>query len=89
MEKCICFSHIRKWYVLLGLCLLIPLTSMANQQLITLDIKEIPLKDAVNMIAKEVSMNVAYSKEFVDDSRIVSLKVERVSLTQADRKSVV
>ena len=44
---------------------------------ISVSIKELPLKEAISQIAEKALMNVAYSKEFVDTSRKVSLEVKR------------
>ncbi len=83
MRKSNFFSHARKWCVLCGLCLLIPLSVFSQQQQISVEINKMSLTKAMDLIAKEASMNVAYSKEFVDANRIVSLKVSNVKLSDA------
>ena len=55
----------------------------AQQQKISVSIKELPLKEAINQIAQKASMNVAYSKEFVDTNRKVSLEVKDTEVNRA------
>ena len=61
----------------------ISLVLYAQQQKISVSIKELPLKEAINQIAEKASMNVAYSKEFVDTNRKVSLEVKDTEVNRA------
>lgn len=77
------FLCTRKWCIVTLLCLLIPFAAYSQQQLVTVEIKEMALKKAVEQIGKQVKMNVAFSKEFVDPNTKVSLKADGVSLQNA------
>lgn len=77
------FLNIRKWYLILGLCLLIPLSAYSQNQQITVDIKNMPLSQAMVVISKQAGMNVAYSKEFVDANMLVSVSVKNAKLKDA------
>lgn len=50
---------------------------------ISVRIKSLPLKEAIGQIAEKAAMNVAYSKEFVDTSRKVSLNVKDTDINKA------
>lgn len=77
------FSYIRKWCMVGGLCLAFPWVAYAQQQKISLNIQNVTLKQAMEQIKEQAVVNVAYSKEFVDPNKTVSLKVENVSLQTA------
>ena len=79
LEKYV-FPYIRKWCVVGGLCLAFPWVAYAQQQKISLNIQNVTLKQAMEQIKEQAVVNVAYSKEFVDPNKTVSLKVENVSL---------
>ena len=82
LEKYV-FPYIRKWCVVGGLCLAFPWVAYAQQQKISLNIQNVTLKQAMEQIKEQAVVNVAYSKEFVDPNKTVSLKVENVSLQTA------
>lgn len=65
------------------MCLFLQLSAYSQQQKITVNIKGMPLKEAVQEIAKKSSMNVAYSKEFIDTNKRVSLDVKNTALKDA------
>lgn len=75
MEKILLFIHRQKVYCSpnVHICHSSCLCTAAK---ISVSIKELPLKEAISQIAEKASMNVAYSKEFVDTSRKVSLEVK-------------
>ena len=77
------FSYIRKWCMVCGLCLIFPLIAYPQQQKISVTIRNLSLKQAMEQISKQAEMNVAYSKEFVDTNKKVSLKVQNVELEDA------
>ena len=77
------FSYIRKWCMVCGLCLIFPLIAYPQQQKISVNIRNLSLKQAMEQISKQAEMNVAYSKEFVDTNKKVSLKVQNVKLEDA------
>lgn len=83
MRKKTPFSYIRMWCMVCGLCLLIPLTAYSQNQKISINVQQMPLKQAIEQISKQASMNVAYSKEFVDTNKKVNLKVKNVALKEA------
>ena len=66
-----------------GLCLIFPLIAYPQQQKISVTIRNLSLKQAMEQISKQAEMNVAYSKEFVDTNKKVSLKVQNVKLEDA------
>lgn len=76
-------SRIRKWCVVCGFCLFVPLAGHSQEQKISVSIQNMPLKQAMEQISKHAAMNVAYSKEFVDINKKVSLKVNNVKLKDA------
>lgn len=82
-EKTAFSRSLLKWYLLSVVCLFLPFTAYAQQQKITVNMKELPLKEAVENIAKMSSLNIGYSKEFVNTDKKVSLNVKDVSLEQA------
>ena len=82
LEKYV-FPYIRKWCVVGGLCLAFPWVAYAQQQKISLNIQNVTLKQAMEQVKEQAVVNVAYSKEFVDPNKTVSLKVENVSLQTA------
>ena len=82
LEKYI-FPYIRKWCMVGGLCLAFPWVAFAQQQKISLNIQNVTLKQAMEQIKEQASVNVAYSKEFVDPNKPVSLKVDDVTLQTA------
>ena len=47
-----------------GLCLIFPLIAYPQQQKISVTIRNLSLKQAMEQISKQAEMNVAYSKEF-------------------------
>jgi len=77
------FSYIRKWCMVCGLCLIFPLIAYPQQQKISVNIRNLSLKQAMEQISKQAEMNVAYSKEFVDTNKKVSLKVQNMKLEDA------
>ena len=56
---------------------------MHNSKKYRLVSKSLPLKEAISQIAEKALMNVAYSKEFVDTSRKVSLEVKDTDVSKA------
>ena len=76
------FSYIRMWCMMCGLCLLIPFTAYSQNQKISVNIQNIPLKKAMEQISKQASMNVAYSKEFIDADKSVNVKVKNKTLQE-------
>ena len=82
LEKYI-FPYIRKWCMVGGLCLAFPWVAFAQQQKVTLNIQHVTLEQAMEQIKKQASVNVAYSKEFVNPDKPVSLKVNDVTLQAA------
>ncbi|MEG0559283.1 MAG: TonB-dependent receptor [Muribaculaceae bacterium] len=77
------FLSLKKGVIVCALSLLFPFFAYSQHQRITVDIKNMPLNKAMEQISREASMNVAYSKEFVDANKIVSLKVTNVELKDA------
>lgn len=77
------FSRIRLWCVACGICLLTPLSAFSQNQKITVDIQGLPLEKAMEIIGKQSSMEIAYSKEFVDPTREVNLKAKGQTLERA------
>lgn len=82
LEKYI-FPYIRKWCMVGGLCLAFPWVAFAQQQKVTLNIQHVTLEQAMEQIKEQASVNVAYSKEFVNPDKPVSLKVNDVTLQVA------
>ena len=82
LEKYI-FPYIRRWCMVGGLCLAFPWVAFAQQQKISVNIQNVTLKQAMDQIKEQASVNVAYSKEFVDPNKPVSLNVNGVSLQAA------
>lgn len=82
MRKNLHFSYIRKGCVMWVLCLLIPLAAYSQQQKISVNIQNVPLRQAMEQISKQAAMNVAYSKEFVDTDKEVSLKVKDTTVKE-------
>lgn len=75
------FLYTRKWCTVCGFCMFLPLTAYSQQ--ISVNIQKLPLKQAIEKISQQTSMNVAYSKEFVDTNQKVSLNVNNVDLERA------
>lgn len=65
------------------MCILVTTLGYAQHQKISVRIKSLPLKEAIGQIAEKAAMNVAYSKEFVDTSRKVSLNVKDTDINKA------
>lgn len=82
MEKILLFIHRQKVYCNpnVHICHCFCLCTTAK---ISVSIKELPLKEAISQIAEKALMNVAYSKEFVDTSRKVSLEVKDTDVSKA------
>lgn len=76
-------DSILKWCMISVICLFLPFAAYAQQQKITANIKELPLREAVENIAKMSSMNIGYSKEFVDTDKKVWLNVKDATLEHA------
>lgn len=60
--------------------LFLPLICYSQHQMVTLKVQNVPLKTVVNKIAKQVKMDMAYSKEFIDTEKKVSVDVKTVRL---------
>ena len=63
MEKDSPFSFTGRRCIVALMCIFVTTLVYAQQQKISVSIKELPLKEAINQIAEKASMNVAYSKE--------------------------
>ena len=83
MEKDSPFSSTGRRCIVALMCIFVTALVYAQQQKISVSIKELPLKEAISQIAEKASMNVAYSKEFVDTSRKVSLEVKNTDVNKA------
>ena len=83
MEKDSPFSSTGRRCIVALMCIFVTALVYAQQQKISVSIKELPLKEAISQIAEKASMNVAYSKEFVDTSRKVSLEVKDTDVSKA------
>ena len=83
MEKDSPFSFTGRRCIVALMCIFVTTLVYAQQQKISVSIKELPLKEAINQIAEKASMNVAYSKEFVDTNRKVSLEVKDTEVNRA------
>ena len=83
MEKDSPFSSTGRRCIVTLMCIFVTAFVYAQQQKISVSIKELPLKEAISQIAEKASMNVAYSKEFVDTSRKVSLEVKDTEVNKA------
>ena len=83
MEKDSPFSSTGRRCIVTLMCIFVTAFVYAQQQKISVSIKELPLKEAISQIAEKASMNVAYSKEFVDTSRKVSLEVKDTEINKA------
>lgn len=83
MKKDPPFSFTRKWCIISFICMLLPIFAYSQQQKVSVSIKNLSLKEAVQEIAQKTSMNIAYSKEFVDTSKKVSLNVKDTELEKA------
>ena len=68
MEKDSPFSSTGRRCIVTLMCIFVTAFVYAQQQKISISIKELPLKEAISQIAEKASMNVAYSKEFVYSS---------------------
>lgn len=80
MEKKHFFSYIRLWCMVGGFCFFIPLSALAQSQKISVKMRDVSLEKAMQIIGKQSSMDVAYSKEFVDPNLKVSLNVRNKAL---------
>ena len=83
MEKDSPFSSTCKRCIVTFMCILVTTLGYAQHQKISVRIKSLPLKEAIGQIAEKAAMNVAYSKEFVDTSRKVSLNVKDTDINKA------
>ena len=83
MEKDSPFSSTGRRCIVTLMCIFVTAFVYAQQQKISVSIKELPLKEAISQIAEKALMNVAYSKEFVDTSRKVSLEVKDTDVSKA------
>ena len=83
MEKDSPFSSTGRRCIVTLMCIFVTAFVYAQQQKISISIKELPLKEAISQIAEKASMHVAYSKEFVDTSRKVSLEVKDTEVNKA------
>ena len=83
MKKKLLFSCTIKWYMIGMLCLCIPLSSYSQQQSVSLEIKGAPLKEAIEKLAQQAKMDVAYSKEFIDANKKVNFKIKSATLSNA------
>lgn len=83
MKKKTYYSYTKIWCMLLLLCFLVPLKAFAQQQRTSVNINNLPLKEAVQQIATLHSLNVAYSKEFINPNTKVSLNVTDITLESA------
>ena len=83
MEKDSPFSSTGRRCIVTLMCIFVTAFVYAQQQKISVSIKELPLKEAISQIAEKALMNVAYSKEFVDTSRKVSLEVKDTDVNKA------
>ncbi|WP_434533889.1 TonB-dependent receptor [Bacteroides sedimenti] len=77
------FSFARKWLMIGAICFSIPIAAYSQQQKVSANIHNRTLKEAIQLLSKQTSMNVAYSKEFVDTDKNVNLKVKNVTLEEA------
>lgn len=83
MKKETPFSYTRKWCIVAFMSLFLPLFVHAQQQIISIDIKDVPLEKAIQEIAKQSSLNVAYSKEFIDTDKKMSLTLKNTTVEKA------
>ena len=83
MEKDSPFSCTGRRCIVALMCIFVTALVYAQQQKISVSIKELPLKEAISQIAEKASMNVAYSKEFVDTNRKVSLEIKDTEVNRA------
>ncbi|MDD2960664.1 MAG: TonB-dependent receptor [Muribaculaceae bacterium] len=74
---------LKKVGLAIALVLLLPISAFSQQQIVTVNINSVPLNKAMAQISKQAGMNVAYSKEFVDVDRLVSLSVSNKKLNEA------
>lgn len=66
-----------------GFCLFVSILGYSQKQNVSLNVQNMSLRQAVEQLGAQVSMNVAFSKEFVDANKSVSLSVNDVTLESA------
>lgn len=64
----------RRGAITMALIAIGAITAHSQNQVITVDIQNVPLGKAMEIISQKAGMKVAYSKEFVDTDKIVSVK---------------
>ncbi len=73
--------NVRKWCIVGGFCCLVPFSGYAQSQKISVDIHNVSLEKAIQIIGKQASMDIAYSKETINSNRKVSLSAKEQSLS--------
>lgn len=74
------FNHLRRWCLMIILGIMIPINSFAQKQTITLSVTNMPLSQAMEIISKQASLKVAYSKEFIDTDKPVTISAKNEKL---------
>ena len=82
-------TAIRRWCLICGLCLCFQLSIFAQHQSISVNIKNMPLDKAMELITRQTNMNVSYSKEFIDTRKTVTLKAKKMDLQSALTKMLI
>ena len=75
MKKTNRYLRTKKWCVVLLMCFMIPITALSQQQRTSVNFNDLTLKEAVQQIANQHKLTVAYSKEFIDLDKKLSLNV--------------
>lgn len=83
MKKTNSYLCTKKWCVVLLMCFMIPITALSQQQRTSVNFNDLTLKEAVQQIANQHKLTVAYSKEFIDLDKKLSLNVSNVTLENA------
>lgn len=84
------FSKLTKTLLIAAVCSITQVPLFAQNQKVTVNLKNVPLGTAIHEIEKQAMVKMAYSKEFVDTDQKVSVKSSGEELDNVlDRKSVV
>ena len=80
MENKNFIGHLRKVLVILSVMMVSYASAFAQNQMITVEIQNQPLGKAMEIVGKSSGLKVAYSKEFVDTGKPVSVSASNKSL---------
>lgn len=80
MENKKIFKHLRKVFIALSLVMVSYASAFAQNQMISVNIQNQPLGKAMEAVGKSSGLKVAYSKEFVDTDKLVSINAANKSL---------